>query len=408
MRILLVHNSYQYHGGEDVVFQSERDLLNSAGHHVSAYTRSNHEIGNYGWRQRVSLAPRAVWAWDTLKQLRQRITSERPDIAHFHNTFPLVSPSAYLACREAGVPVIQTLHNPRLLCPAATLYRAGAVCQDCISAKAFLPAIIHGCYRNSRVQTAAVASMLAIHRKLRTWDKLVDRYIASSDFFARKFGDTILPKAKIVIKPHFVPRNRCPAAGCGEYALFVGRLALEKGVATLLRASTLSPHVPLKIRGDGPLFNEVHRCAALHNLPIEWLPRLAEEELILLFQKARFLIWPSEGLYETFGLAAIEAFACGVPVIASNLGVMAGTVRHGDTGLLFTAGNAEDLAAKVEWAWAHPAEMKTMGLAARAEYEAKYTPEANYNLLIGIYSAALAGGTAGSRDAKLDLIGAPV
>ena len=384
MKILLVHNFYQHHGGEDVVFRAEKSLLAGAGHEVTTYTRSNREIDGYNWLQKASLARRTVWASDTLAQVRSLIASARPDVAHFHNTFPLVSPSAYLACRESGVPVVQTLHNPRLLCPAATLYRKDAICEDC-SAASHWPAILHACYRGSRLETAVVATMLAAHRRLDTWKKLVDRYIVSTDFFARKFITSGLPADKISVKPHFAPRSQLKPAD-GEYALFIGRLAPEKGALTLLKAWQSVGHVPLKIRGDGPLFPHLHSAAIEHNLPIEWLPRLSEPDLTHVFQGARFLVWPSEGLYETFGLVAVEAFACGLPVIASNLGAMAEIVRTRVTGLHFNSGDAADLANIVAWAWAHPVEMRSMGLAARAEYELKYTPERNYEMLMNIYS----------------------
>lgn len=391
MKILLVHNSYQQNGGEDVVFSAEHDLLTAAGHCVSVYARSNHEISGYNCLQKASLAPRAIWAWDTLKEIRQIVTAERPDVAHFHNTFPLVSPSAYFACQEARVPVVQTLHNPRLLCPAATLYRKGAVCQDCVTTKTFWPAMLHGCYRQSRVQTGVVAMMLTLHRKLRTWEKLIDCYIASSDFFAGKFAAAGLPARRIHIKPHFVSRNYKKSASIGDYALFVGRLAVEKGILTLLAAWGLTPFIPLKIRGDGPLCPHIHARIRERALPIKMIPRLQEDELIRLFQGARFLVWPSEGLYETFGMVAVEAFACGVPVITSNLGAMAEIVRDGRAGLHFRSGDPKDLAQKVEWAWNHPAEMEAMGRAARLEYEAKYTPERNYEMLMSIYESAING-----------------
>jgi glycosyltransferase involved in cell wall biosynthesis len=374
MKILLVHNAYQQPGGEDVVYENEKSLLQMAGHRVSTYIRHNDEILGYSGLQMARLAPRTIWAWDTLREMRKQITCERPDVVHFHNTFPLISPSAYLACREAGVPVVQTLHNPRLLCPAATLYRNGAACEECVGKSIAWPAIVHGCYRNSRAQSAVVAAMLAFHRRFETWHKLVDRFIVSTEFFARKFAAAGLPADRISVKPHFVARSRQKLSRLRDYALFVGRLSPEKGVRTLLEAWNHTPPIPLKIRGDGPLLPLLKgRAGALTRL----------------FQQARFLVWPSEGLYESFGLVAVEAFACGVPVVASKTGVMEELVRDGITGLHFKSGDAADLAAEVEWAWSHPAEMEAMGRAARTEYESKYTPERNYQMLIDIYRSVI-------------------
>lgn len=407
MKILLVHNSYQQPGGEDVVFRAEHDLLAEAGHRVSVYVRSNHEISGYNPLRKASLAPRTVWAWDTLKEMRQIVAGERPDVVHFHNTFPLISPSAYFACREAGVPVVQTLHNPRLLCPAATLHRNGAVCQDCTLTKTFWPSVLHGCYRQSRIETGVVATMLTVHHKLKTWQKLVNCYIASTDFFAGKFAEAGLPSGKIRVKPHFVPRSYKASGSSGQYALFVGRLAAEKGVPAMLKAWERIPYIPLKIRGEGPLSLDIRARAIERSLPIGLLPRLPQDELIRLFQGARFLVWPSEGLYETFGMVAIEAFACGVPVIASNAGAMAEIVCDHCTGLHFRSGDPQDLAAKVEWAWNHPAEMEAMGRIARAEYEAKFTPERNYEMLLNIYEFAMNGTRPKRGQSLLDTLGTP-
>lgn len=389
MKILVVHNSYQQPGGEDVVFEAEKRLLTGAGHRVSTYARSNHEIDTYNWLQKASLAPRTIWAWDSFKQMRSQIARERPDIVHFHNTFPLVSPSAYLACRETGVPLVQTLHNSRLMCPAATLYRNGSVCEECSVRTVPWPAVLHGCYRDSRLQSAVVATMLAIHRQLRTWQKLVDHYIASTEFFARKFIAAGLPADRISVKPHFVSRNHREVDRTRDYALFVGRLAPEKGVSILLDAWKFTSGIRLKIRGEGALLPRVSERANDPASRVEWVPRPTNDDLIDLFQHARFLVWPSQGHYESFGLVAIEAFACGIPVIASRSGVMAEIVRDGVTGLHFTSGSPNDLAAKIEWAWNHPSEVDRMGQAARVEYEAKYTPERNYEMLMDIYRSAI-------------------
>jgi glycosyltransferase involved in cell wall biosynthesis len=390
VKIVLVHNSYQNPGGEDVVFSRECDLLLKAGHQVSTYIRSNLEITNYNWQKKASLGARSLWAWDSKKELQRLLTQEKPDVAHFHNTFPLISPAAYSACRRAGVAVIQTLHNPRLLCPAATLTRNGALCEACLQTSVPWPALAHACYRNSRAQTAVVAAMLVAHRLIGTWARKVDRFVASTDFYAQKFIAGGLPAAKVVVKPHFVERPDSRLDQARDYALFVGRLSPEKGLDILLRAWRNLPNVPLKVRGDGPMLPLIKQAAAESNGAIEWIPRLSDDDMTQLFGQARFLVWPSLGYYETFGLVAIEAFAFGTPVIASGMGAMGETVRNDQTGLHFTSGDPEDLASKVEWAWNHPAEMRAMGDVARLEYETQYTPERNYRLLMAIYESAIA------------------
>jgi glycosyltransferase involved in cell wall biosynthesis len=389
MKILLVHNTYQIPGGEDEVHRRERALLLSRGHQVVDYVRGNDEIKRYRWWEKAALPARAIWALNSYAEIRGILKRSKCDVAHFHNTFPLISPAAYYACREAGVPVIQSLHNPRLVCPAATFERDHRVCQDCLGRKFAWPSVLHGCYRESRTQTSIVAAMLAIHRQLKTWEKLVDRYIVFTEFYRRKFVEAGLPPEKIVIKPHFV-EDHGVRQNVGSYALFVGRLAPVKGVDTLIEAWRGLREIPLMIRGEGPLSHKVQQLARESGGTVRLLPRLNQDELAGLMQGARFLVWPSEGYYETFGCVAAEAFSCGVPVLASRTGMMQEIVTDGCTGLHFNPGNSEDLAAKVKWAWTHQEEMAVMGHAARAEYDAKYTAESNYKMLIRIYEQAIA------------------
>jgi glycosyltransferase involved in cell wall biosynthesis len=388
MKILVVHNHYQQPGGEDVVAKSEKGLLVGRGHQVIEYVRHNDEIAVYGPWRKATLAARTVWAWDSHREIRALLERERPLIAHFHNTFPLISPAAYYACRHAGVPVVQSLHNPRLVCPAATLHRSHRLCEDCLGRKFAWPAVLHACYRGSRAESCVVAAALAIHWHMGTWNRLVDRFILATNFYRRKLVEAGLPEEKITVKPHFVEDYGVRSTP-GTYALFVGRLAPEKGVYTLLQAWTKLSRIPLRVRGEGPLEGDAQRLAGESGGAIQLIPRLARSELAGLMHEARFLVWPSEGYYETFGYVAAEAFSCGIPVIASRTGVAEEIVEDGRTGLHFTPSDPQDLAAKVEWAWTHPAEMEAMGRTARADYEGKYTAERNYPMLMEIYNQVL-------------------
>jgi glycosyltransferase involved in cell wall biosynthesis len=313
----------------------------------------------------------------------------KPDIVHFHNTFPLISPAAYYACRDLGVPVVQTLHNYRLFCPAAAFFRDGHVCEDCLE-KSRWQAVRHACFRQSRSATSAVVTMLSFHHWYGTWTKLVDCYIALSEFSRAKFIEAGLPIEKIVVKPNFVLPE--PGVGCGlrEYAVFLGRLSEEKGLQTLLQAwGQVNPSCTLRIIGDGPLLNEIRSeisRSGFSNVRLDG--RLPREESLKVLQGARILILPSK-CYETFSMTIAEAYACGTPVIASRLGAIQEIVHDGRTGLLFTPGDAGDLARKVEWAWTHPNEMREMGQNALAEYQAKYTAERNYKMLMDVYQQAM-------------------
>jgi len=392
MKLLLAHNRYLHAGGEDVVFRREGELLRSAGHDVVEYVRHNSDISKDGILSNIRAATRTFWARNTAQEMRSLLRSVKPHLVHFHNTFPLISPAAYYVCKEEGVPVVQSLHNPRIMCPAATLYREGRTCEDCLGRTFAWPGVVHACYHNSRSQTAVVAGMLGLHRLLGTWQERVDAYIVFTEFFRQKFIAAGVPREKIFAKPHFL--NTDPGMKQqrgGDYALFLGRLAPEKGVLTLLKAWRTLKHIPLQVAGHGQLQKEVHEFEQDHAW-VKTLPYLPHKECFDLIKGARFLVWPSEGYCETFGLVAIEAFACGTPVIASSSGAMKELVEDGKTGLHFEPGNAEDLAAKVEWAWTHPHEMESMGRAGRAEYMSKYTAAGNYETLMEIYNRAIHAG----------------
>nr|WP_259331163.1 glycosyltransferase family 4 protein [Thermus thermophilus] len=344
-----------------------------------ALTFHNQELdGMPPWRQGLV----TLWNQGAYRRVREAIRQHRPDLVHVHNTFPLASPAVIHAAKAEGVPVVMTLRNYRLLCVNALFFREGRVCEDCLGR---LPwrGVVHGCYRDSRLASLGVASMLALHRALRTWN-LVDRFIALTEFARQKFVEGGLPAEKIVVKPNFVHPDPGPGEGRGGYALFVGRLSPEKGVRTLLRAwALLGGRVPLKVVGDGPLADEVREAA--RRLPgVEWLGRKSPKEVYALMGEAAFLVFPSEW-YETFGRVAIEAFAKGTPVVASRIGAVGEVTEDGRTGLHFRPGDPEDLAAKVEWLLAHPEELARMRKEARAEYETKYTAERNYEQLMAIY-----------------------
>jgi glycosyltransferase involved in cell wall biosynthesis len=386
MKLLLVHNHYRQSGGEDEVFLRESELLRRGGHEVQVYTRHNSEIVEDGILSKAKMAMRTLWAWDSVSCLRSLLRREKPDVAHFHNTFPLISPGAYYACQQEGIPVVQSLHNPRLICPAATLHREGTVCEECVGRIVPWPGVVHACYHNSQLQTAAVSGMLAGHRILGTWRNQVNAYIVFTEFYRQKFISAGLPREKIFIKPHFLGTDPGMKQNVGDYALFLGRLAPEKGVRTLLEAFALLQNaIPLRIVGDGPLRTELEAKKNRARLPSVsfhgWLP---QEHTLKIMRGARFLIFPSEWS-ETFGLTIIEAFGSGLPVIASRLGSMTEVLQEGQTGLYFAAGDPNDLASKAHWAWTHVRQMEAMGRAARAEYEAKYTAERNYQLLMEIY-----------------------
>ena len=382
MRIAIFHNQYRQAGGEDAVFSAESNLLRSHGHEVFVYVVSNREVG-HGLRS----AGEMIWSPKSYSVIRALLKKHKPEIAHFHNTFLAISPSAYYACQVRGVPVVQSLHNYRLLCPVAIFFRDGRICEDCLHHFVPWPGIAHACYHSSRSQTAAVATMITIHRLLRTWTRKVDLFIASSRFSRDKFVQGGIPEDRIAIKPNFID----PDIGLGqhseEFVLFIGRLSPEKGITTLLQAWQSLPQIPLHIVGDGPLQNLV-QGTALTNPGISYLGRLDRDSLIGQMKAARLLVFPSES-YEGFPMTIAEAFACGLPVVASGLGSTREIVNELGTGIHFVPGDPKDLADKVQWGWNHLQDIQVMGRNARREYEEKYTADRNYDMLIEIYQRAI-------------------
>jgi len=379
LRILVVHNRYQLAGGEDAVVDAEIDLLRRNGHVVEAYLRDNHELRDM---KPINAFAQSLWSRRTADDLAQIACEFHPDVIHAHNTFARVSPSVYWQASRMGIPVVQTLHNFRLLCVQAMLLHDNKVCEDCLG---HLPwrGVARRCYRDSALQSAAAATLLGLHRALGTYRHKITRYIALNEFCRRKFIEGGLPASRIVVKPNFVDIVR-PPARVRSGGLYVGRLAAEKGIDVLIGAVRKLPDVTLDVIGAGPESPQLEAHPQLN--PLGWLQA---EDIYERMRRAAYLVMPSIW-YENFPRTLLEAFANGLPVIASRLGALRELIEHGRTGLLFEAGSSEDLARHLAWAEAFPEKMRAMGENARAVYEARFTSRENYGRLIAIYEEALA------------------
>ncbi len=382
--VLVIHNRYQQEGGEDAVVRAEVATLRQHGHRVTEFVRDNTEILSYGTARKASLVVSATWNQRVYRELRQLIRKERPAVAHCHNLVPLISPAAYYACRAEGVPVVQTLHNFRLRCPAGTMFRQGAACKDCHGALG--KAVARGCYRDSRAQTAAAALMLGVHRAMKTFDGVVNAYSAPSVFCAERVANVDLPLEKITLRPNFLLDDPGARHGGENYAVFVGRLCEEKGVRQLLRTWRRLSGIPLVIVGDGPLRREAANQAPGN---VTFAGALSASETLTRVKAARFLIFPSVG-YETFGMTVLEAAACGVATVGTRLGAIPELIQEGRTGLLFDPHDSEEMADRVAWAWAHPMSMNEMGSAARRRYLEHYTADRGYEELVSFYGSVSA------------------
>ncbi|WP_367155788.1 glycosyltransferase [Methylomonas sp. HYX-M1] len=384
MRILYVHNYYQQAGGEDSVFATELNLLSDHGHIVETFCVDNNLLKT-NFAGKVQLALATHYSVNSRNLALAKINSFRPDLVHVHNFFPQISPSIYDACQLAGVPVVQTLHNYRLICPGALLMRDGKICEKCISGSPF-QAALYRCYRGSILGSLVVGNMVAVHRRKKTWLSKVDRFIALTQFAKSKFVEAGFSDNKISVKPNFVTANNKDVNldHRENFALFVGRLSSEKGLSTLVRAwESLGEKYPLKIIGSGPL-NEI----AVDRPGIEYLGQLPAEAVSMYMRRASFLVMPSEW-YEGFPMVLVEAFANGLPVLCSRLGGMAEIVEDGVTGWHFESGNSQELADKVRWIFDNEQCCRQFGRNAYTTYLEKYTAEKNYQLLMSIYNDVL-------------------
>lgn len=382
MHILLVHNYYQVTGGEDVVFHNERELLKKKGHNVQCYVVNNNNIKSFLGKFIATL--NVPFSFKAYKQALNYLSKNRPDLVHVHNYFPLLSPSFFYSCKKLKIPIVHTLHNYRAVCPSTLLMSHGEINETSIKQASWWT-VKARIYRGSVIGSFALACMVELHKKIGTWTYTVNRFIALTEFSKSKYIDAGWPGNKILVKPNFIedPKFRSSDKK-GGYAIFVGRLSEEKGIRTLIKAWD-KIDFPLKIVGDGPLKQAIKSG---NNPAISLLGLKSRNDVLSLLHNANFVIFPSTCL-ETFGMVLIEAFACGTPVIGSNLGSTKDIVKDGVTGYQFQAGDSQDLAKKVHCLINDQKLTRQMGKQARKEYEQNYTPDENYAILMDIYEQAV-------------------
>lgn len=378
----MVHNYYQIPGGEDTVVANEKKLLEEHGHEVVLYTRHNSELKEFSKVQKLLLPFSTVFNLRTYREVKALIRKEKIDIVHVHNTLNLVSPSVYYAAFHCHVPVVQTVHNFRLLCPGATFFRDGHVCEDCLSGGLFC-AVKHKCYRGSRLQTLACAASTWIHRVLRTYRRL--NYICLTDFNKEKLLQLKqIQKEKVFVKPNFVEEAKeiVSYEKRKDQFVYVGRLEEIKGMDVLLEAwKLLGEDAPeLLLCGKGPMEDWCRRFITDNHLKqVKLLGFLPNEKVREIIGESRALVLPTQ-VYEGFPMTIAEAYACGTPVIGSDLGNTGSLIEEGKSGLKFSYRSPESLAEAVR-----KAEKTFSGL--EADVIKKYSAESNYRQLRKIYEA---------------------
>ena len=392
-RVLQVHTRYRQAAGEDEVVAGEKRLLEEAGLSVGQVMFDNPGPGGSPVSPaRLTQGISAIWSRAAARRVRNAIRAHGSQVVHVHNTFVSGSPSVYAAAHACGVPVVQTLHNYRLVCPSATVYRAGRPCTDCLGRAVPWPAVAHACYRGSRAQSAIVAATLAVGRARGTYSRWIGAYLALTQFQRNLLVQGGLPADKIQVVPNFLEPDPGVAEGPRSGFLFVGRLSEEKGLPTLVRAAALVPGT-IRVAGEGPLTPLVQ--AAGQEGDLEVLGHLEKAAVFDQLRGAVAMVLPSVW-FEGLPVSVLEAYATGTAVIASRIGSLAEVVIDGVTGLLATPGDDGDLAARLRWASEHPAEMRQMGFNARLEYETKYRGGVHLDALLETYERLIAaGGSAG-------------
>lgn len=387
-RILLVHNYYQVPGGEDTVVANEKKLLEQHGHMVFLYSRNNSELHSMSKWGKLCFPFSTIFSLHTYREVKRLIQENNIDILHVHNTLSLISPAVYYAGMVCRVPVVQTLHNFRLLCPAATFYRDGKICEDCLR-KGLVCAVSHACYRKSKIQTLGSVATLIIHRFLGTYKRI--HYICLTEFNRQKLLELnqgrkrIVNPDKVYIKPNFTFQDECEETREDdiEYYLYVGRIEELKGVPMLVSAFEKMGNKWLKLAGVGELYEIYERKKEEYiKRGIEFLGTQSQTQVKRLMRNAKAFILPTQ-CYEGFPVTIAESFSQGTPVICSDIGNAGNLVSEGMTGTKFCYNDEMSLIQAINRF--EKLNRYELGRNARKQFDEKYDSSANYKLLLEIY-----------------------
>lgn len=390
MRVLMVHNRYRSGapGGEDAVFDAESRLLEAAGHEVIRYVRSNDEMHEGNFIDGVRVSAGLFASKETRRDIDRLIEAHRPEVAHFHNLFPLIGLNAYRACDAAGVPIVQTIHNYRYSCAAGTHYRDGTVCESCREGDS-LSAVRHRCFRGSLPGSLVVASMVRRYRVDVFQHRRRSHFIVLSGFAARRLEAFGVDHERITVRPNFA--DDLPALHEGErsYAVYSGRLSPEKGVWSLLEAWRDIPNLPLKIIGDGPLRDALQRRADELSIDVEFLGMCGRSEALQIVRAARLQVVPSEW-FEGMPLVVLEAWGLEVPVVMSRIGSLIEMAGNEERALLFTPGDPAELAAQVRRLCDSSELRQGLSCAAKEVFLKRHTAQRALETLLDTYRRTIA------------------
>lgn len=384
-RVLQVHTRYRQAGGEDQVVDAERQLLEAAGIEVVQVVFDNADLReSRSLIGDLRLASAAISSRSAERRVRAAIVATQPQVAHVHNTFPAASPSVYSAAAAEGVPVVQTVHNYRFVCPAATAFRDGHTCTDCVRRAIPFPAVVHACVRGSRSQSAVAGAIIAVHRAIGTFWHKIALYFALTSFQRNVMVAGGFPSERIRVLPNFLEPDPGEGTGSRDGILYVGRLSEEKGILPLLRSTALEPGV-VRVLGDGPLTPQVQAAATAGH--VDYVGHLPRPAVQLELRRSLALVLPSV-CFEGFPVVVAEAYATGTPIIASRIGSLVELIADGVTGLLVEPNDPDALGQRLRWAREHPEEMRQMGRNAREVYEANFRGPSHLDSLLDGYAWA--------------------
>lgn len=382
MKILLIHNYYRFQGGEEVYLGALARLLKKNGHKVRLFTKDNRDIESFDLKEQAHAAMGMFWNSQIASELSEVISNFKPDIAHFNNIFPLITPTAYWVCKKKGVPIVQSVHSFRYMFPKSILLRRGELCPYCLNRNLIQPAIFHRCFDEPILYTLALSSSHCLHYFLGSF-KLIDKFIFPStftkDYYLRN-SDIKNGRSRVI--PNFVEVTGKKSGKVRRNGfIYVGSLTRQKGIFELLEAVSVRPDINLRVLGDGVEAKEVSRFKRFKN--IEILGRRKRREIYRYMEESFFTVIPSLVL-EVMPTVLIESFATGTPVIVPKRGVFRELVEDTKTGLFYDPDKPGDLEKTLLFAM-KPSLARKMGLAARKEFEGKYTKESYYKGLLNTY-----------------------
>jgi glycosyltransferase involved in cell wall biosynthesis len=406
MKILQINKYYYLKSGSERYMFNLSSLLESHGHQIIPFAMRHEKnfytkyskyfvenidydrVINYSTSKKIFAALKTIYSKEAKNKLQKLITAEHPNIAHVHKFSNTLTPSIFYALKKQKIPVVHTLHDYRIVCPNYNMYNPNSyqICEAC-KGHTYLNALRTKCQKSSYLVSLNITIESYLYHLLRTYNHMIDVFIAPSKFIMKKVAEFGIKKEKILHIPHFVKYDLyTPNYENSGYILYFGRLVKHKGVKTLIKAMKILKDLKLYVVGEGPHRSELESYTTKNGMNnVSFLGYVPESKLIDLIRNCMFTIVPSEW-YEPFGFTILESFALGKPVIGANIGAIPDIITNGYTGSLFTPGDTENLAEKIQSLSREQNRIKKMGQNARQTVEQEYNADRHYERLMKIYN----------------------